>query len=326
MDQIEEEIDQMENNVNEADENDPFTQMTSMKNKLQEMIDDIDTKVDEQKNHGGKQNYTGREKGGPTTQMIDEEEVDEQKNHGGKQNYTGREKGGPTTQMIDEFEDQNPAEMDFDIDELDEAMGIAHSSSKHAAGDHLPNKDFAKGRHKRYGSVNNSQNESVSTKKLHALMEQNKKLTKKINESKKYKEAVNTLLENYKTAVGKYRNQLQEMTVFNTNLANVNNLLVNEGLALTQEDKVNIINNFKSVGTISESKEKYEKILSEMKEDKKTISESVEGKINETIVGESSKKKLNEVEEKTVYSNDKHINKMKSLIEYIEKSDKKLLK
>ena len=55
-----------------------------------------------------------------------------------------------------------------------------------------------------------------------------------------------TLVEQYKAAIEKYRDQLKEMATFNTNLAHVNNLLVNEGLALTQEDKIKIINEFKT--------------------------------------------------------------------------------
>jgi hypothetical protein len=327
MEEIENEISEMEQlKDNLEDDNNPIA---SMKDKLQEMLNSIE-QMEEQKQHGGKQNYKGRENGGPTTKMIDEKEsseeeiTDEQKQHGGKQNYKGRENGGPTTKMIDEKEDEPITDDDIekvlnDDSEVDEAMGIAHSSSKHVAGDHLPGEDSAKHRHKRYGSFNNPQNESVN-KKYSSLLKENKQLSKKINESKKYKETVNKLLENYKTALEKYRTQLKEMAVFNTNLAHVNNILVNESLALTQEDKINVINDFKKVNTIGESKKKYDKILSEMKEEKKTISENIEDKVSKTV-GKSSKEKL--VEEKTAYENDEHIGKMKRMIEQLEKNDKK---
>lgn len=342
MEAIEEElskIDQLQEEKKKQEEGDPYTEIVSMRDRLNEMISELD----EQKNHGGKQNYKGRENGGPTTQMIDEREDyddeqgevpgeqdtgpdeyrNEQKEQGGKQNYKGRENGGPTNKMIDEEETISDEEIETAIndDEIDEAMGIAHSSSKHVAGDHLPGKDFAKHRHKRYGSVNNPKNEGAE-KKLNSLLEQNKKLTKRINESKKYKETVDKLLESYKSAVEKYRSQLKEMAVFNSNLAHVNNLLVNESLALTQDDKVNIINDFKKVSSINESKEKYNKILSEMKDGKKTISENVEDKLTQTV-GSSSKRKMDEVAETTVYENDEHINKIKKLIEYVERGDKK---
>ena len=51
------------------------------------------------------------------------------------------------------------------------------------------------------------------------------------------------------------------MAIFNTNLAHVNNLLVNESLALTQDDKIKIINEFKKVDSIAESQKKYKTFL-----------------------------------------------------------------
>jgi protein subunit release factor A len=102
-----------------------------------------------------------------------------------------------------------------------------------------------------------------------------------------------TLVEGYKSAIDKCRIQLKEMAVFNTNLAHVNNLLVNEELALTQDDKIKIINEFKKVNSITESQNRYKALISEMKEGKKTISESIERKAAASIQP-SSKQKLDE--------------------------------
>ena len=350
MQEIEEEITKMEQlkgNIDTQKDSDPYTKLASIKDKLQEMLNGIN-QMEEQKQQGGKQDYEGRAKGGPTGKMIDEkghtyenydeeqgkvpgeqdagpdEYTDEQKQQGGKQNYKGREKGGPTGKMIDEEEpitdDDIEKVLNDESDATDEALGIAHSSSKHVAGDHLPGEEWGKHRHKRYGSFNNPKTNESTEKKYKSLLKEYKQLSKKINESKKYKETVEKLLENYKTALEKYRSQLKEMAVFNTNLAHVNNLLVNESLALTQEDKIKIINDFKSINTIGESKKKYDKILNEMKEEKKTISENVENKFNNSV-GQSSKENL--VEEKTAYENDEHIGKMKNLIEYLERNDNK---
>jgi pyruvoyl-dependent arginine decarboxylase (PvlArgDC) len=159
-------------------------------------------------------------------------------------------------------------------------------------------------------------------KKLSGLIEENKKLTKKLNETKKYKQSVTTLVESYKTSLDKYRNALKEMAIFNTNLAHVNNLLVNESLALTQDDKIKIIKEFKKVNTIIESQKVYKNFLTEMKEGKKTLTESIEDKVTASIQP-SSKQKLDEVVEKTAYANDDHIKKMKRLIEYVENRGKK---
>jgi len=199
---------------------------------------------------------------------------------------------------------------------VEEAKGISYSDgtiTPGKLGDH-------QGTHGRF------RNQGVDeSKKIGSLIEENKKLTKKLNETKKFKESVSTLVENYKSALEKYRNQLKEMAVFNTNLAHVNNLLVNESLALTQDDKIKIINEFKKVDSIAESQKRYKSFLTEMKGSKKTISESIETKVSASIQP-SSKQKLDEVVEKTAYANDKHIQKMKNLIEYVENRGKKIIK
>jgi len=114
------------------------------------------------------------------------------------------------------------------------------------------------------------------------------------------------------------------MATFNTNLAHVNNLLVNESLALTQEDKIKIINEFKKVDTIAESQKKYKAFLTEMKETKPTLTESVD-KVSASIAP-SSKQSLDKAKEITAYTDDAHINKIKRLIEYAEnRGSKKII-
>jgi hypothetical protein len=193
---------------------------------------------------------------------------------------------------------------------VDEAMGISYSAgtiTPGKLGDH-------EGTHGRF-------RQDESKKKINGLINENKSLTKKINEVKAYKKSVGTLLEQYKTALDKYRNQLKEMAVFNTNLAHVNNLLINESLALTQDDKIKIINEFKKVDTIAESQKRYKNFLTEMKGSKKTLTESIEEKVT-TSIQPSSKQKLDEV---TAYKDDKHIQKMRNLIEYVEKRGKRII-
>lgn len=160
-------------------------------------------------------------------------------------------------------------------------------------------------------------------RQLRFAMRENKSLTKKLNEFRKKDKVMGGLVENYKTALQKYRDQLNEMAVFNTNLAHVNNLLVNESISLTQKDRVRIINEFKNVQTISKSKETYKSLLNEMAgQKKKNINEKIETKFSSSIQP-SSKNKLDEVVEKKVYENNDHINKIKRLIEYTENRGKK---
>ncbi len=296
-----------------------FDKLVSMRNQLDEMINGIG----EQKNQGGKQSIPGRESGGPTTAMIDEEApVEEQKNQGGKQSIPGRESGGPTQQMIDEeseeITDADVAAVLGSSEGGDEPTAEVDENLEHTQTHHNARKTGSQN-HVNYGKESRLRDamKNEGDKKIGSLIEENKKLTKNLNETKKYKKAVTKIVEQYKTTLNKYRNQLKEMATFNTNLANVNNLLVNEGLALTQEDKINIINEFKKVGTIAESQKKYKSILTELKDGKKTLTENIEDKVTASVAP-SSKQSLGEAKEVTVYTDDKHILRIRQIMETID--------
>jgi hypothetical protein len=272
--------------------------------------------------HQGKFDLNKMHQGAYDEKLIDEKGIDEM--HQGKYDLNKMHQGAYDEKLIDE----EPI-TDSDIEEVlgkgnehevDEAHGMAYSSRRQVAGRNLPgNKDYLS-----TGEQDQSPEYSLrESKKVNGLIKENKNLTKKLNETKNYKKSVSTLLESYKSALEKYRVQLKEMAVFNTNLAHVNNLLVNEELALTQADKINIINEFKQVNTIIDSQKKYKNFLTEMKENRKTISESIEEKIS-TSVQSSSKQKLDEVVEKTAYSDNEHVKKMRKLIEYVENRGKKI--
>lgn len=234
----------------------------------------------------------------------------------------GEEKGlGDTTgeETTDDIEIPSDEEINelvnqTDNEEIEEAHGLSYSARRNATGRHLPNAD-----HLSKGELDQAPMRfQESEKKVKSLINENKNLTKQLNEAKAKTNEINETVNKFKVAVNKYRQQLTEMAVFNTNIAHVNNILVNESLALTQEDKLRVINEFKSVATITESQNKYKSILSEMTSSKKNITESVEEKIT-TVIEASSKHKLDEVIEKTAYKNNEHIDKIKKLINYVER-------
>jgi hypothetical protein len=283
--------------------------------------------MEEQKNNGG-QGANQVMAGGPNRAKIEEFGVEEQKNNGG-QGANRINPGGPTTAMIDEIGNN----MEITEEDINEVLGKANevpveesltqtlANMKKVPSTNIPNVQY-----KGTGAVSKMRSglQTESEKKISSLIEENKKLTKKLNETKKYKETVTGLVESYKSALDKYRGQLKEMAVFNTNLSHVNNLLVNEELALTQEDKVKIINEFKQVNNIVSSEKVYKKFLTEMKGGKKTLTESIETKVSASIQP-SSKQKLDEVVEKTAYADDKHLQRMRKIIETIEHRGKKII-
>lgn len=281
---------------------DAFTKLVKMREQLDEMIGGMD----EQKNNGG-QGANKVNDGGPTQSMIDE--VEEDISDADVEAVLGAPAIDEQEAAIDE--------QDVVVDE-----NLEHTQT------HANARKTGAENHTNYGKADrlrDAMKEGEETK-ISSLINENKGLTKKLNETKKYKQTVTTLVEQYKSALEKYRNQLKEMATFNTNLAHVNNLLVNESLALTQEDKIKIINEFKKVDTIAESQEKYKTFLTEMKESKPTLTESIENKVSASIQP-SSKQNIEEAKEITAYADDDHIKKMKRLIEYVEKrgSTKKII-
>lgn len=226
-----------------------------------------------------------------------------------------------TEEVIDEVDTVD----DEGKEEVDEKHGVGFSDGKVRAGT-LPNQG-AEYRDRKGHSRNRPQwsNESVEKfmtqkenmeKRMTSLINEQKTLTKKLNEAeakaKKF-EKVSEEQVKLQEAMVKYRKQLSEMAVFNTNLASVNNILVNEELALTVEDKKNLIARFKDVKTIQESEDTYKAVLSEMTSEKKNIVESVEEKVSDSV-GESSSSKVNE---KTAYVNE-HVEKIKGLMKYVD--------
>lgn len=306
MDNLEEEISDMgglprpeleKRGTASGQEGDAFTKLIKMREQLDEMIGGMD----EQKNQGGKQSIPGRESGGPSQGMIDEtEEITDAD--------VESVLGAPA---MDETE--VVAEQEEVVDE-----NLEHTQT------HANARKTGAENHTNYGKADRLRNamKNEGTTKISSLINENKGLTKKLNETKKYKQSVTTLVEQYKSALEKYRNQLKEMATFNTNLAHVNNLLVNESFALTQEDKIKIINEFKTIDTIAKSQEKYKIFLSEMKESKPTLTESIENKVFASIQS-SSKQNLDEAKEITAYADDKHIQRMKQLIENMDKRGSK---
>jgi hypothetical protein len=203
---------------------------------------------------------------------------------------------------------------------VDEVHGVSLSNNKLAGAEVQPRLDMGKeyAEHRVRLAL---QKESID-KKLSALLKENLALTKKfnkanteLNESKKASKTLLTLNENFKGALEKYRVQLKEMAVLNTNISYVNNLLVNEGIALTTKDKQEIIGKFKKVGSVNESEQIYKTILKEYTETKKTITESLEDKVTSTIVEPSSKNVI----EESMNSGDEHVNKMLRLSGLSEK-------
>jgi len=214
--------------------------------------------------------------------------------------------GEPIDEIISDEEIN--AVLNGNDDELEEAHGVSYGARRGVTGRHTPNPDYLS-----KGEQDQLPSHLQESRKLNGLIVENKNLTKKVNEFIKYKKSADVLLKEYKSVLTKYRNQLTEMALFNTNLAHANNLLVNEEFALTQDDKSNIINSFKNIKGISESEGKYNSLLESFKTNKKTIVEKIEGKVVNAIQPSSTT-----IVENTVYSQSDGVKNIKRIMDKIE--------
>lgn len=200
---------------------------------------------------------------------------------------------------------------------VEETHGVGLSLNKLVSGTEAPqieSKPYAKNKIR---LALRTEGNEILQKRINSLVNENFELNKQANKAKETVKEITKINESYKEAIDKYRKQLNEMALVSTNIANVNNILVNESLALSFEDKKNMINEFKKVSTVEESEKTYKKIIKEFSDAKKTIKESVEEKINNAIESSSSEEVKNGVEGKQI---NEHVNKIKNLINYKHKN------
>ena len=95
----------------------------------------------------------------------------------------------------------------------------------------------------------------------------------------------------YKKALVLFKEKLNEVAVFNANLAYATRLFTEH--STTKQEKLNILKRFDSISTINESKNLYNSIKSEL-ETKKPVTESVVEKIANTPSSSSSQEMLAE--------------------------------
>ena len=116
--------------------------------------------------------------------------------------------------------------------------------------------------------------------------------------------------EEYRKALNVFRNKLNEVAVFNSNLAYATRLFTEH--STSKQEKINILRRFDSVESIKESKTLYKTIkdeLSSVNSQNQSINESVERKIEKTAQSGSA---VNLIESKT-YENPQFL-RMKDLM------------
>ena len=137
----------------------------------------------------------------------------------------------------------------------------------------------------------------VTRKKLHTLMAENKN---KSEELAKVNSLVNDfkLVENeYKTAIGKLKNQLQEVALFTSNLTYAVKLMTEN--STTKDEKLDILKRFDSAKTLTESREIFNSMETLFSASKVTPEKTLEERVLSTNKTSGSTK----LNESTAYKN-----------------------
>ena len=168
------------------------------------------------------------------------------------------------------------------------------------------------------GKLPNRKTSDINSNRMKMGESKKPKFLKLINENKDLKNKVGsitseneTLKEDYNKmvdALKQFRDKLNEVAVFNSNLTYSVRLFTEN--TTTKEEKLEIIKRFDDVKTLKESKATYKGLVKEISK-KEPIKESVEEKLNETKTSGSS----TEINESQVYVNPE-LEKMKKLWDY----------
>ena len=133
-------------------------------------------------------------------------------------------------------------------------------------------------------------------------------------EVESYKKQISQLKEKneeYKKALDLFRTKLNEVAIFNSNLAYATRLFTEH--STTKQEKINILKRFDNVETLKESKNLYKSIKNELVSSTNVVTESVVNKVQKT----PQKGSTNLVESKT-YENAQFL-RMKDLMSKINK-------
>ena len=147
----------------------------------------------------------------------------------------------------------------------------------------------------------NDLRESIKTKRtINEIVKISKQLQ---TENRKYKEKN----KDYREALKVFRGKLNEVAVFNANLAYSTKLFTD--FTTTKKEKINILRRFDNVSTLNESKSLFKQIAGNLNSEVKSLKESVQKTITKTPSGGSS---INLIETKT-YENPQ-ITRMKDIM------------
>jgi hypothetical protein len=223
-------------------------------------------------------------------ELDEESDVDEGMcNECGSEMYSESEEG----ENIYEIEMDETTEGDPEMEKSVESDGPAVEENRQRI---KYNRKSTFGNNMKTGGMRESYNT-----KINQLVSENKKLKTLVKEFENKQDE-------YKNALKIFRDKLNEIALFNTNLTYATKLFTEH--STTKQEKANILKRFDSVVNLKESKNLYKSISEELGV-RTPINESVDKKVNKTI------SKGSVIKESTVYV-DPQIKNIQSLMEKLD--------
>ena len=260
-------------------------------------------KGDQSATHSDYKNYKGTDKGyhghdgsshgdqGEPDDYLEEggqSKGDQSADHSDYKNYKGTDKGYHGHDGSSHGDQGDPRDYQNEDEEI---IDLDVSEGDHEIEEDLMKRHQSTGYQRYSGAKVGSDQASPYGGVSESRKRRTPKNVQKVSESKimkEYKE-LKSKNEEYKGALKVFKNKLNEVALFNTNLAYVNRLFTEH--STTKSEKMEILKRFDSAESIKESKSIYKSVKSEL-DTKSPITESVENKVNKTV--KSSKSDLNE--------------------------------
>ena len=147
------------------------------------------------------------------------------------------------------------------------------------------------------------------------VIKENKKLRESLGSYSTEVKKLRSKNEEYKKALSLFREKLNEVAVFNSNLAYTTKLFTEH--TTTKKEKLNILSRFDQVNTLKESKSLYKKLTSEIGT-KKPIQEAITSKGGTKVISEGVANKKNKVIKESKVYQDPQMTRMMDLMKKIK--------
>jgi len=217
--------------------------------------------------------------GGDIEDELEDEEEMELDLDGDEEEEVIDLEGGDTLELDDEDLEESEVVYEIEITEEDDDDEVDAEEGGDKV-DEAP-RTMSKLKGRKYGNPKprvESRQPKIDTK----LVKENKVLKHKLNGLETENQELKENQEKMVDALKQFRQKLQEVAVFNSNLAHVVRLFTEN--TTTKEEKVDIVKRMDEAKTLKESKIMFKNINKELEGSKttKTIQESVDDKVNKT--------------------------------------------